>query len=298
MSLSRHQRFPSFLFQPFSLLLVLVCSLIFVVSSVAAEEEEVSDPLEGINRGIFWFNDKFDRYLLEPVADGYDYITPNFVQDGISNFFSNLRYPSLLLSDLIQLKFDQVATHTGRFLLNSTVGLGGLIDVASDVGLEDHDEDFGTALGYHGVPSGPYLVLPILGPSNVRDGLGRLVDNLIDPLAWVAFSTASNEDAEYITLGATSLKVVNTRAKLDEAIEAARDASVDYYLFTQSAYYQYRDALIHDKASSEEDPFADDEAFDEEMENADVSELSDARSQYAFHQDAQVEVGWYLTDTY
>ncbi len=291
MPLSRHLRL--------SLFSLLVCSLFLIATSVSAQEE-VSDPLEGMNRGIFWLNDKLDRYVLEPVADGYDYVTPNFVQDGISNFFSNLRYPSLLLSDLIQLKFDQVATHTGRFVLNSTVGLGGLIDVASEVGLEEHDEDFGTALGHYGVPAGPYLVLPILGPSNFRDGFGRLVDNLLDPLAWIAFSTASDSDAEWITFGAASLKVINTRAELDEAIEAARDASVDYYLFTQSAYYQYRDSVIHDKASTEDDPFADDEAFDREMEEEleQVSSLRNVQGLYALKQDQPVGVGWYLSDTY
>lgn len=149
--------------------------------SSKAEVEEPYDPLEDFNRAIFSFNDTLDVHLLEPVARAYRDYTPDPMRTGIGNFFLNLRYPSYLVSDVVQGKFDQVLEHTGRFLINSTVGVVGLIDVAKDWGLPDHDEDFGIALAYHGVPSGPYLVIPVVGPSSVRDGVGRVVDAFLDP---------------------------------------------------------------------------------------------------------------------
>lgn len=229
---------------------------------------EISDPFEGWNRGVFWFNDKFDRYLLEPVADGYDYVMPDMAQRGVTNFFDNLIYPRYLVSDIVQFKFSQALEHTGRFLINSTVGIFGFIDVAKHVGLERHQEDFGLALGYHGVPSGPYLVFPFFGPSNMRDGIGLMFDIALNPVAWAVADATSSNDGIAITAGTTAVDVVQQRANLDEAIEAARDASLDYYLFVQSAYYQRREALIHDhqlnaEKAEEEDPFAEDEAFDQ-----------------------------------
>jgi len=245
---------------------VIFFSLLVLQPFAFAEEEEFSDPFERWNRGVFWINDKLDRNVLEPIADGYDYIVPDPVQRGVKNVFENLSYPKFLVSDIVQLKFEQAAEHTGRFLLNSTLGLAGLVDVAKHLGLEKHREDFGTALGYHGVPPGPYLMIPLLGPSNFRDGFGRIVDSFLDPVPYIAYGTADDSDAAAISLGATALDLIQTRADLDEAIEAARDASVDYYLFVQAAYYQRREALIHDKAiADDEDPFAEDEAFDKEF---------------------------------
>ncbi|MCI5066427.1 VacJ family lipoprotein, partial [bacterium] len=214
---------------------------------------------------------QMDRYLLEPVADGYDAVVPDPMQRGVRNVFENLAYPRYLVSDLVQLKFGQAAEHTGRFLVNSTLGLGGLIDVAKHLGWERHSEDFGTALGHHGVPTGPYVVIPFLGPSNMRDGFSRIVDNFLSPVPWIAAETSSDNDAVAITLGMTALDVIQTRADLDEAINAAQEASLDYYLFIQSAYAQRRFAVIHDlqiedsptALENEADPFAEDEAFDE-----------------------------------
>lgn len=236
----------------------------------ADEPSEISDPFEGWNRGVFWFNDKLDRYLLEPVADGYDYVMPDPAQRGVTNFFDNLLYPRYLVSDIVQFKFSQALEHTGRFLINSTVGIFGFIDVAKHVGLERHQEDIGLALGYHGVPTGPYLVFPFFGPSNMRDGVGLMFDMALNPVGWAVADAASSNDAIAITAGTTAVDVVQQRANLDEAIEAARDASLDYYLFVQSAYYQRREALINDEQlnaekAEEEDPFAEDEAFDEEF---------------------------------
>jgi len=211
-----------------------------------AQDIEVYDPIEPVNRGIFWFNDQVDVYFLEPVAKGYKYVTPKFFRTGVSNFFGNLRYPSLLVSDLVQLKFDQAATHTGRFLINSTLGLAGLFDVAEEFGLEKHEEDFGTALGYHGVAAGPYLVIPILGPSNVRDGIGRIVDLLLDPFFYLSYTDMETRTANSLTYGSYALRLINTRAEMIEGVESAKEGSVDYYLFIQGAYTQHRRNLIYD----------------------------------------------------
>ena len=220
------------------------------VESAAAEDEEVwlpeqaYDPLEEMNRGIFWFNDKLDVYVAEPIARGYDRIVPDLVRIGLGNFFENVGYPSYLLSDLVQLKFTQAGEHTGRFLINTTIGLFGFLDIAEDFGLPRHREDFGSALAYHGVPGGPYLMLPLLGPSNVRDGIGRIVDTLVHPFSILTYADAGLSLP--VTTGAFALELVHTRAGLIEAVETAKESSPDYYLFVQSAYYQYRDGIVSD----------------------------------------------------
>ena len=244
---------------------------ITVLPTPVFAEDEISDPFERWNRGIFWFNNKVDRYIFEPVAEGYDSVMPDALQSCVGNFFSNVQYPSHLLSDVVQLKFSQAARHTGRFVINTTLGLGGLFDMAKHMGLEEHKEDFGTALAHHGVPAGPYIVVPILGPTTFRDGFGDLVDNLIDPISVVPYSTADDSDAFLISGGLRGIDAVQTRADLLDAVDAAKDASVDYYLFIQSAYYQHRNNVINDRATKsdeEADPFAEDEAFDAEFEAA------------------------------
>ncbi len=212
------------------------------------EEPEVWDPIEPVNRGIFWFNNQFDRFLLEPVAEGYDYVLPKFIKKGVSNFFNNLKYPSHLLSDLVQLKFDQVGLHTSRFLLNSTVGIVGFMDIADfRFGLKEHREDFGTALGYYGIGGGPYLVLPLLGPSNVRDLVGEVVDGAINPINIITYAGSVPQATQNaIVHGTRALNVVNTRARLLEAVRTAKASAVDYYLFIQSAYRQSRQNDIYD----------------------------------------------------
>lgn len=208
-------------------------------------EEEISDPLEGLNRKIFWFNDTLDIYLMEPVARGYDYVLPYQAKQSVGRFFSNLRSPIYVVSDLVQLKIDQAFIHTTRFLLNSTIGLGGLFDVAQYTGLEPHEEDFGVALAYRGVPSGPYLVLPILGPSNFRDTLGLVVDGFLYPPSYI--------DPMSVGIGLRIAEGIDTRAGLLEAVETAKDTSLDYYLFSKAAYYQYRRSLLTDGLEEEEE---------------------------------------------
>jgi phospholipid-binding lipoprotein MlaA len=212
--------------------------------SAQAISEEIYDPFEKVNRATFYFNDKVDSYLLEPVAKGYVVVVPEIARQGVTNFFSNLRFPQYLVSDLVRLEFSQALSTTGRFAVNTTIGIGGLIDFASHMGLPDRGRDFGLALAYHGVPPGPYIVLPFLGPSNVRDSFGLIVDTFLDPLYYVNYTGASGDLKRAIDIGGTALNVVSTRARLLDTVSAAKAAAIDYYGFTQGAYYQYRRGLL------------------------------------------------------
>ncbi|MCB0323229.1 MAG: VacJ family lipoprotein [Bdellovibrionales bacterium] len=237
-----------------SRLLLHFCLLCGLAASVLAQTpEEVSDPWEGFNRGVFTFNDTVDVYLLEPIAKGYDFIMPRPVQRSVGNFFDNLRYPVLLISDVAQLKFGQAGNHTVRFLINSTVGIGGLFDPAAPMGFEPHYEDLGTALAYHGVGPGPYLVLPLLGPSTVRDAVGRIGGFFLDPTYYFTVYGIDRETAMWLSTGLTALEVINTRADLLDAVRTAKSASLDYYGFLRKTYYQVRYEEIHDKPYPEEE---------------------------------------------
>ncbi len=221
-------------------------------------EAELYDPWEGFNRGVFWFNEQFDSYLLKPVAQGYDYIVPKGAQRSVRNFFKNLGYPSNLVSSLIRLDFSEAGTHTARFAINTTAGIGGLFDVADDCGLKAEQSDFGIALGHYDVPAGPYLVLPFLGPSNVRDGLSAVVDGFLDPVYYVGAYSEPESTQWAIDIGTKALQIVNRRAQLLEASDSAKKASLDYYLFMQSAHYQMRVKEIRrtqhkDRAESDND---------------------------------------------
>jgi phospholipid-binding lipoprotein MlaA len=232
-------------------------------------EDEISDPFESTNRKIFWFNDKFDGYVLEPIAEGYDWLFPQPIKKGVSNFFENIRFPQYFVSDVIQLKFDQVLHHSGRFLINSTIGLLGTIDVAKDFGLERHEEDIASALAYHGVPSGPYIVLPFIGPSTLRETVGFIADMFLNPLYWVgSYSDMSDSDVELVSYGSTVVRVVSIRASLIDAINTARESSIDYYLFTQGAFYQYRRGILYDGAPPDEDGFSNQSHYEEPEQNA------------------------------
>ena len=235
-----------------ALMLTSALTLCFPVLASYGESEEPYDPIEPVNRAIFDFNDTVDIYLLEPVGRAYRDNVPDAVQTGVGNFFENLRYPSYLVSDIFQGKFEQALDHTGRFLINTTLGIGGLIDFAAEWGLPVHDEDFGITLAYHGVPAGPYLVLPILGPSSVRDGVGRIVDGFLDPIGWVGYSSLSAGTKAAIIAGSLGVKLVHTRAGLLQAVETAKESSVDYYLFVQGAYYQHRHGVLTDGKEEDE----------------------------------------------
>ncbi len=234
---------------PLRLLAVVLATLGLLGSSTLARADgENHDPIESVNRGIFWFNDKVDTYVLVPVATVWDKVMPSRVQRSISNFFTNLRFPIVTLNDLLQAKFKHAASDVGRFAVNTTVGVAGFFDPATDWGLEYHDEDFGQTLGYWGVPPGPYLVIPILGPSDIRDGGGLVVDGFSSVYPWFV-------DLIY-TVSARAVDVINTRSLYLKQVEEAKAASLDYYAAVRSAYMQRRESLVNDGAAA---PKKDDE---------------------------------------
>lgn len=225
--------------------------LVMAISPVAFAEQE-SDPWEGFNRGVFSFNETLDKYLLKPVAQGYDYVTPSPVRTGIGNFFNNIGEISTVANDLLQGKFKQAGLDSTRFLVNTTVGVAGLMDIGSRIGLERHDEDFGQTLGYWGLGSGPYLMLPFLGPSTVRDTAGLVPDYYISPY--------NNIDDNTIRYSLRGLQIVDLRANL---LEAEKLVAGDRYSFFREAYLQRREFLVRDGAI-QDDFNDDDDLFDDE----------------------------------
>ncbi len=205
------------------------------------------DPLEGFNRAMFRFNEKFDEYLLKPLAKGYRAVLPGFARQGIANFFSNLRDPVVAVNNVLQGKFKQAGSDLLRFAINSTLGLAGLFDPATAMGLEKHDEDFGQTLAVWGVGEGPYLVLPIFGPSTLRDGIGLAADYYLYP------PTHMEETSTRDKLSATNL--VSRRAQLLEASDILEQAGgEDPYVFVREFYRQRRRNQIYDGAPPMEAP--------------------------------------------
>jgi phospholipid-binding lipoprotein MlaA len=214
------------------------------------------DPIEPVNRGIFWFNEKVDSYLVEPTARGWDFVAPDPVQQGISNFFTNLRFPIVAVNHLLQGKVEEFFTDVARFQCNTIAGLLGFFDVAARAGLEAADEDFGQTLGYWGVPPGPYLVLPLFGPSSLRDGTGRVVDSFAAVYPWfVPF---------IYTIGPHTLNLINFRAQLLGEVDEAKRTAVDYYAFVRNAYLQRRRRLVADTVGMTEEEQEQLYYFDEE----------------------------------
>ncbi|MCB0343701.1 MAG: VacJ family lipoprotein [Bdellovibrionales bacterium] len=248
--------------------------LLLLLAPIQIQAEEVYDPLESVNRAIFSFNDFVDTWVLEPAAYGYRWVTTPAIRTGVRNFFINIQYPRYLISDLIQLKFDQAAVHTGRFVLNTTVGFGGVIDAADKMfEIKHHEEDIGVALGYWGVPSGAYLVLPIFGPSNVRDLFGRVGDRVSDPVFWLSYwDELSWEQQLAVSWGKSAVEAVTIRESLIEAVDAAKEASLDYYTFVRKSYAQQREGLIYDGHPPGVDEFGDDLEFEDDLDFDNESE--------------------------
>lgn len=191
-----------------------------------------------MNRAVFNFNEAVDRAVLKPVADAYVKVTPQPVRTSVSNFFDNLVYPNVILNDFLQGKVEQGVSDTARFVWNSSAGIFGLFDVASRMGMPPHDEDFGQTLGVWGVGEGPYLVLPILGPSSGRDAPGVAVTYVTNGLYYV-------EDSK-TRLGLTLLNGVDLRARAAGFMRFRDVAALDPYLFTRESYRQYRTYQIYD----------------------------------------------------
>ncbi len=225
--------------------LLLLVLLLFFSFPVAAEEEfyleedpfaepeakKIADPLEPVNRGIFWVNDKLYVYLLKPVAKGLR-VVPEPARISASNFFSNLGTPARAANNLLQLKFANTAGELGRFLVNSTFGLAGLFDPATKWGLEKKEEDLGQTLGHYGIGQGFYLVLPVLGSTSLRDGVGRIGDHFVDPLP------PALKVEELVALRA--LDGENELSLDKDTYEGIRENELDPYLFVRDAYTQMR----------------------------------------------------------
>jgi phospholipid-binding lipoprotein MlaA len=213
------------------------------------------DPLESYNRAVYKFNDTVDRAVLKPVAKGYDFVTPTFVKTGITNFFSNLDDVRIIANDLLQAKFREALGNTGRLVINTTAGIGGLLDLGTRFGLPKGNEDFGQTLGVWGVQSGPYFVLPLFGPSTIRDSFGRLGDIYVQYPHYVDYVPTRNS--------VYALDTINTRANLLGTGNILSGAALDEYSFVRDAFLQRRERLIHDgNAVTPKDEFEDEEMED------------------------------------
>jgi phospholipid-binding lipoprotein MlaA len=197
------------------------------------------DPLEPMNRTVYQFNDHFDRVLLKPAATLYNTVTPPPVRGGVKNVFGNFRDVTTTINDLLQAKVSAAFSDSGRVLVNTTVGMFGIFDVASRIGLKKHSEDFGQTLAVWGTGDGPYLVLPILGPSTTRDAVGLIGDYLTDPQFYLFTDSATNDIA-------LTIRIVSVRADLAEGEQIFNAAAIDRYAFLRDAYLQRRHNLIND----------------------------------------------------
>jgi phospholipid-binding lipoprotein MlaA len=199
------------------------------------------DPWEPMNRAVFKFNESVDDYVFRPVATGYKTVMPVPIQMIIGNVYSNVNDIPVTLNNLLQFKFHEALRSSMRVVVNTSFGLGGIIDLASDIGLEKRDEDFGQTLGYHGVASGPYVVLPFLGPSSTRDAGGRVLDIAADPVFVGSFFVAP-----FIGPIVGGTRAIDTRAGLLKSEKTLDEAALDKYEFVRDAYLQRRRSLVHD----------------------------------------------------
>lgn len=230
---------------------LLILTLLSGCASTPSPEVKETDSLEGWNRGTQSFNDTLDDNILKPVARGYQKITPQPVDESITNFFSNINDIGITVNDLLQLKLLQSGMDLSRFLINTTVGVAGFFDVAQKIDLPKHNEDFGQTLGFWGVPSGSYLVLPFFGPSSPRDTVGLVGDALLNPLTYVSVFGGAAVNAA--TAGSKVLDVTDTRSDMLSSEKVLDEAAVDRYDFIKNAYQQRRQYLIHDGNPPEED---------------------------------------------
>lgn len=243
----------------------LALALSACASQNAAAPTEAYDPIEPVNRAIYRVNDLGDRYLLRPVASGYQRALPQQLRTGVRNVFSNLLYPVTIANDLLQGKFRQCGRDGARFLLNSTVGLAGIFDPATRIGLTENDEDFDQTLAVWGAAEGPYLMIPIFGPRTLRHFVGDTVDAPLTP-----FLNIADGDVD-LTLGAWVIYQVDNRSRLLDADEQVYE-SFDPYIFVRDAYLQNRRYRALDGNVPEDDSYLDDAELDDA--EADVSETT------------------------
>ena len=209
-------------------------------SNATASTDEISDPLEGMNRFIFSVNQAGDKLVLRPAAELYRFAVPKVGRDMVRNFLDNLESPVILANDLFQGEFERAVTTSSRFVINTTLGFAGIADPATNMGFVRHEEDFGQTLGAYGVGPGPYLMLPIFGPSTLRDAGGRVVDHFLDPVSQYAHNT----DRDYLTLVRSGMSAVDSRERAIETLDDIERSSIDFYATIRSLYLQRRAAEI------------------------------------------------------
>lgn len=257
----------------------LLATLLVLVATGCATREG-PDPLEGMNRKIFAFNEGLDRVVLDPAATAWNFVVPGFVQTGLDNFFNHLNMPVVLVHDILQGKPIAAFEDLARITHNTAFGFGGFYDIATELGIPKNDEDFGQTLAVYGAPAGPYIVAPLLGPFTFRDGFGEIVDTvatgyLYSPL-WTSARTFNFNQAELwgVSIGQTGLELLNLRAIFDEELDESRKDAFDYYVFVRNAYLQNRAAKVADQTDApvidEEDLyFFDEEEFDDDDDDYD-----------------------------
>jgi phospholipid-binding lipoprotein MlaA len=222
---------------------LLVFGILFLTACASIQQTErvaKVDPFERMNRAVFSFNETADQYVIKPVAEAYRFVLPEFVRTGVTNFFSNINDVLIAANNLLQGKPSNAVSDIGRFLVNSTVGILGFFDVATDMGLDKNHEDFGQTLAVWGVGDGPYVVLPFFGPSNVRDTVGLVVDIETD---FMINTNKLNSDEKIAVNG---LRIINRRADLLDAGQLLEDAAFDKYSFLRDGYMQRRRSQIYD----------------------------------------------------
>ncbi len=228
-----------------------------MLAGCASTSKDQRDPLEGWNRGMLSFNDKLDKYAIKPVAQGYNWVMPGFADKGVTNFFSNINDIGVTINDLLQFKIAQTGMDGSRFIINTIAGIGGLVDVASMIDLPKHKEDFDQTMGVWGIPSGPYIVLPLLGSSSVR-GIGGLIgDAAMNPITYTGFGVypgiSSGSIGTAISSGLFALRIIDYRSDNLSTGKIADEAATDRYDFYKNAYFQQRENLINDGHTSEGD---------------------------------------------
>lgn len=233
---------------------IALAASLLLVGCASAPSANPKDPWESMNRSVASFNDKVDDNFLKPVATGYRNVVPDLVQTGVRNVFNNLADMWSTVNNLLQLKPMNTAESLGRVIVNTVFGIYGIFDVATYLKLERHPEDFGQTLGYWGVPNGPYLVLPLFGPSTLRDGASLPVDFAVSPTQYIDDIPTRNQ--------VFALRLVSKRAELLKSGNLLEEASIDKYSFTRDAYLQYRRSQIYDGNPPDEEDTNDDPSVD------------------------------------
>jgi len=247
----------------------LTISMLAGCASNPSSRGQTYDPIEKVNRGAYWFNDKLDKLVLKPLSQGYTAIVPKQGRIMVSNLFDNALYVDTILNDFLQGKGAQGVSDVGRFTINSTLGVAGLFDPATPMGMERHEEDFGQTLGVWGVGQGAYLVFPVYGPNTARDTPGLVVSTATSAVFWagVFLNPAAS-------IPISVLAAIDLRSRASNAIRFVNESALDPYVFTREAWVQHRTFLIYDGNPPEDnfqEDFGDDELDNEDMQNDGVS---------------------------